>query len=133
MKNVIGFIALLTMFACEEAKYYTPERVIEREVIKEVPAEHKFLYAGYFNLDGGSDANCIYLDEKAENVVDIETDCQSLVTVNPENSTLGQFPSISANNLLVVDGRLKLTIKVYKNANNDNLNEVVATRIFNEL
>lgn len=178
MKNVILSVLVIGLIGCEDVRYEVhPEKVIEKEIIKEVPVEiekeHEFLYAGYFNLDGPSDANCIYLDEKQPNVVDIETDCQSLVTINPENDTLGQFPSISASNLLVIDGeirytrnlnyssgndieedvsgsnitgnrrtdflfqkvdnRLKLTIRIYKNANNNNLNYIVAERVFNEL
>ena len=58
---------------------------------------------GYYILDGGSSANCIYISQKTENVIDIEADCQELVTVNPENNSLGQFPIITATNLIAVD------------------------------
>lgn len=157
-----------------ERHYYTTQKV-EKEVKTKTTAdnEERLAFSGYFNLDGGSDANCIYLDEKVEGLVDIENDCQSLVSVNLENDTLGQFPTISASNLVVinneirytrnlnyssgndleedvnsdnitgsrctdifmkfVDSRLQITLKIYENSNNNNLNSVVATRVFNEL
>ncbi len=113
------------------------------------------------------------MTEKAEGLVDLESDCQSLLTINPNNDSIGQFPSIVLSNLVViedkiihtrnlnytsggdleedgngsnitgsrrtdiviefVDDKLKLTIDVYENANNNNLNEIVASRVFNEL
>lgn len=168
MRKLLVITTLLMMSSCGDKKYYN-EYVSEPDVA--APESPKF--SGYFVLDGGSDANCIYLDQKAENVIDIESDCQSLVSVNPQNSTLGQFPTISASNLIVLDGairftknlnftagndleedvsganitgsrrtdvlitfedsKLKLVIKVYKSANNNNLNEIIATRTFSEL
>lgn len=179
MKKLIMLTIAMSLVACKDTTVHTPERVIEivkevpTEVPVEVPVEHETLFSGYYNLDGGSDLNCIYLDEKAPNVIDLESDCQSLVTVNPENSTLGQFPVLNATNLLVssgkvqftrditytaghdieedasgidilgkrrtdvtlklVDEKLVITIKIYANANNNNLNFIVAERVFNEL
>lgn len=154
------------MKACGDKNYYNASQVETSE--GEYPR-----FAGYFNLDGASEVNCIYLDQRADNIVDIESDCQSLVTVNPENGTIGQFPRITATGLLVqsgeirftrdvnytsgndieedvsganitgkrrtdfiiryVDDKLNLRIIVYNSANNNNLNEIVAVRVFNEL
>ena len=137
------------------------------------PENSRLFYSGYFLLDGPSSVNCIYLDEKIENVVDIESDCQSLVTVNPKNNTYGQFPTITASNLQVINGeirytrninyvagndieeddngsnitgsrrtdifikfvndKLRIRLDIYEQSNNNNLNEIVATRYFNEL
>ena len=174
MKQLVVISMMFGLVACDDTVYEVqPEKVIEREVIKEIPQEHETLFAGYFILDGPSDANCIYLDEKIPNVVDIESDCQSLVSINPENNSDGQFPIITASNLPVIDGkirytrnitytsghdleedvsgsnitgsrrtdvlieivddRLRLTLSIYENANNNNLNEIVAERVFNEL
>lgn len=131
-------------------------------------------FEGYYYLDGGDGAvNCIYLDRVAENIVHLDSDCQSLVSVNPENKSLGQFPRITNYSNVIIDnkirftknvtyssgndleedvsgsnitgsrrtdvvieheaGKLKLTIKVYKAANNSNLNSVVAVRVFREV
>lgn len=186
MNKLISLITLVLFTSCKDTTINTPEKVVEvikeipvekevvveKEVIVEVEKEHETLFAGYYNLDGPGN-NCIYLDEKTPNVVDIESDCQSLTTVNPENDTIGQFPRITATNLNVIDGsirythnlnftnghdleedvsgddivgsrrvdvilenidgRIKITIKVYQNANNSNLNQIVAERVFNEL
>lgn len=169
MKNFLLVAFLFGITACDDKIYYQIQEQVKEE------AEVKLPFSGYFYLDGPDNTfNCIYLDEKQDGVVDIETDCQSLVSVNPENGTLGQFPSVSGTNFLVtkdrelrftknlrytsgndletdasgsnitgtrrtdfifkfVDYRLELTIIVYANANNDNLNAVVATRTFKEL
>lgn len=174
MKNLILALFLLNLVACTEREYITtPEKVVvtEKEIL--VEKEHETIYSGYYNLDGASDVNCIYLDEKFPNVVDLEIDCQSLVTINPENGTLGQFPVMTLSNLNVIEGKmrytrninynsgndleedvsgsnitgnkrtdflfevvdskLRITISIYENANNDNLNEIVAVRVFNEI
>ena len=163
MKYLMILIMSLMVTSCGEDNVYYVEK--DGEVMNS--------FQGYFTLDGPSTANCIFLNQKAQFVVDIETDCQSLVSTNPQNSTLGQFPTISATNLVVIDGKInytrnlnytsghdleedvngsnitgsrrtdiqikfvgdKLHIKldIYDNANNANLNEIVATRIFNEL
>ena len=175
MRKILIALIILNVFACNEGSktFFQPERVIEKEIIKEVSKKHEVLFAGYFNLSGPGNANCIYLDEKIDNVVDIETDCQSLLSINPKNSTVGQFPGISGTNLLVVNGeirftrnvsyttgndleedisgtdivgskrtdfliqvlngRIKITITIFKAANNNNLNEIIAERIFNEI
>jgi len=174
MKNLICIVALGLTVACNERTIYQPkqETVIEKEVPVPFEKEHEAVFAGYYNLDGEGN-NCIYLDEKAPNVVDIESDCQSLTTLNPQNDTIGQFPRISGTNYLVtkgavrftrdlnytsghdieedvsganilgkrrtdvvievVDNRMRLTISVYSNSNNNNLNWIVAKRVFNEL
>lgn len=128
---------------------------------------------GFFYLDGPSSVNCIYLDEKAPNIYNLTSECQSLVTINPQNGTYGQFPTITATNLIVYEsairfsrvlnftsghdlendangqnilGRrrvdivvqfkqdgLEVKMDVYRNDNFDNLNEIVASRVFKEL
>lgn len=166
MKKFFSFILLVLIVSCGDKVYTT---VADHGV---EPSEDR-LFDGYFNLNGGSGVNCIYLDEKLSNVVDIEVDCQSLVTVNPKNKSLGQFPTIAATSLFVINGEIKFTknlnyttgndieedqngsnitgsrrtdfriyikndllhlnIDIYKNSNNNNLNEVVASRKFREI
>jgi hypothetical protein len=185
MKNLVCLFMLLVVIACQPEKknYYNTtieEKVEETLEVEQEPevaeVEEETVrreFSGYFNLSGPSDANCIYLDEKVENVVDIETDCFSLVTENPKDNSLGEFPAISGSNLVVrddeirftknvnytsgndieedatgsnitgskrtdyrfyfKDDRLTLTIKIYDSSINNNVNEVIATRIFKEL
>lgn len=161
MKKLLLIITLLLTVACKDEVVYIDNQ------------GNPVQFSGYFTLDGPSDVNCIYLDEKNPGLVDIESDCQSLVTKNPQNNTLGQFPTITATNLIAlgneirytrnvnyssgndieedvsgsnitgnrrtdflikfVDEKLELTISIYRNANNANLNEIVATRVFKEL
>lgn len=165
MIRVLSLLVLLSACGDDVTNY---------QVVENAESQGRQAFSGYFQLDGGSSVNCIYLDEKLPNVVDIESDCQSLVSVNPENGTLGQFPTITASGLLVInnkielirdlnyssgndieedvsgsnvtgrrrtdmifsfdeDGKLNVEIKVYKNRNNDNLNEVVVERIFKQV
>lgn len=178
MKLFLALILATNLVACktkriENLEVVEKEIIVEKEVEVEVEKEHIPTFQGFYSLNGPSDANCIYLDEKFPNIVDLESDCQSLVTKNPENNTLGQFPRLHISGLQVrnneirrtmnvrydsgddieedvsganisgtkrtdllfqvVDGKLKLTISIYKNADGSNLNEIVATRTFKEL
>ncbi|NVM46740.1 MAG: hypothetical protein HWN79_17675 [Candidatus Lokiarchaeota archaeon] len=130
-------------------------------------------FDGYFLLDGASDANCVRFTQKTETLVDLETECQSLLSTNPENDTIAQHPVVALTNLIIINGKmihsrninylsghdieqdvngsnitgnhrtdfifefvddkLKLTIKIFDDANNNNINKLVATRVFNEL
>ena len=132
------------------------------------------LLGGYYNLDGPAN-NCVYIDEQVRKTVyALTAECQSLVTVNPANQSLGQFPRLVFNNLVasddgalrasrnlnftsghdleedvsgrdvrgvkrvdivlkLINNKLIMQIKVFKNANNDNLNEVIIDREFKEI
>ena len=143
-----------------------------KESIQYVTEQSEPVIGGYYILDGPSDANCIYIANKSPTLVDIETDCQNLLTINPENNSIGQFPIISATNLVVlnneirhsrnisytsgndieedvsgsnitgtrrtdifinmIDGKLRIKMSIYQNANNNNVNNIVAERVFNE-
>lgn len=162
-KNCIVLVFLLVVGCGQDGDVYNVTEV----------TENSELFQGYFQLNGGSTANCIYLDQKTNGLVDLDSECQSLVTVNPQNKTLGQFPTLSRRNMIIIDGeirqfftlnfnsghdieedmsganitgrrrvdmrifikddRLNIELKIYKNDNNDNLNEVVAVRRFKEL
>lgn len=65
----------------------------------------------------GSDNNCIELTQNFDGLVDIATSCQKLVTVNPENDTLGEFPNISLRDQKIIDGKVRFT--VYQNFTSD--------------
>ena len=112
MKNLAITFLLFSTTACGDKVYQSFEQAkVDQE---------RLLFSGYFYLDGPDGSyNCIYLDEKAEGVVDIETDCQSLVSVNPENGTIGQFPSVSATSLIVDDQKLRFTRNMNYTSGND--------------
>ena len=154
-------VLLILVIGCGKTKYITG--------INPEPES----FAGYHLLDGPSSANCVYIDERIDNVYDLTLECQSLVTTNPKNSSAGQFPPLNLKNLIPVEGKIKLTkdftytsghdleedvsgsnitgkrrtdivislesgklkieIDVWKAANNSNLNEIVAKRLFKEL
>lgn len=120
------------LVGCGETDYiYLPGEEITTEIEKEIIVEPEQMQAftGYFNLNGPSTANCIYLDEKIENVVDIESDCQSLVSVNPENGTLGQFPRVSQTNLLIINGEIRFTVDLNYTSGNDIEEDVSGSNI----
>lgn len=95
MKNVVLIIALFFMTiyfpSCgKDYNYY--------EINQETESR-----SGFYYLDGPSESNCIYLEEKFPGVFNLTSECQNLLTINPENDTIGQFPRITASNLLLND------------------------------
>ena len=116
-------LPVLTLFviACGEdiTHQYRTENTYQtyEQPKSEEPARQ--LFSGYFYLDGESTANCIYLDEKISGVVDIESDCQSLITINPEDKSLGNFPTLSQSGLLVVADQIRFSKNInYKSKDN---------------
>lgn len=119
-KFFVSLILALVVIAChdEETVFIKSEpEVIEKEVIVEVPEEPAVepevveeespSFEGYFSLSGSpSDVNCIRLEETIEGLVNIDSDCFSLVSKNPENGTFGQFPSFTRRDIKVRDGKL---------------------------
>ena len=93
--------------------------VTYQNVVQNAEEQERQPFTGFFQLDGASDVNCIYLDEKLPNVVDLESDCQSLVSINPENGTIGQFPTISRSGLLVINNEIRFTQDLNFTSGND--------------
>jgi hypothetical protein len=97
MKKLISLVMLVSLISCGD------------KVHNYAPTEEPRVFDGYFLLDGPSDTNCIRLTQKFEHLVDLESECQNLLTINPQNDTIGQFPRISATNLVVIDGEIRFT------------------------
>lgn len=110
MKNLISAVLFVltatTLFSCgkEYVTYTTPDDGLS--------------FDGQFYLSG-SDANCITLNEIQPGVVDILSNCQSLVSENPENGTFGEFPRITRTNAFVQNGEIRFTVDLNYTSDND--------------
>ena len=102
MKNIIFILLVLFLVGCNnDDDYFVTE-------VYELPKEKTSLFDGYFYLNGAAN-NCIYLHRKENGLVDVESECQSLVSLNPRNRTYGQFPRVTINNVMVMNDEIRFT------------------------
>lgn len=168
----VGIFFLLTLNSCgkrvEQIPVYVDKTIeVPVEVIKEVnqPFEGIYYFANNSQLE---------LVVDVQGLVEVRGSNQILISVNPDNQTLGEFPRIAQQGLLangdiifftknlkydknkhdiekdeggdidgqkktdvkielLDDGRIRLTITVYANKINSNINYVVVTRVFESL
>jgi hypothetical protein len=112
MRKFIGLITLTLLIAsCGDNNYYN---VNKDENI-----------TGSYLLSGPSQANCIRLQQRENGLIDVVSECQSLVTVNPENDTLGQFPVITAKNLMLFENKIVFTKNIKFDKNTHDVEEDV--------
>lgn len=112
MKKLLSIILLITLVSCGDTNYY--------------PQQQEKNLTGSYLLTGPSKANCIRLQQRENGLIDLVAECQSLVTTNPENETLGQFPKITAKNLILFENKIVFTKNVRFNKNTHDIEEDVS-------
>lgn len=113
-KLLTMLVLILAAISCGDEKNYYTEEIVNA-------TNENSDFSGYYVLSGPDEDtyNCIRLTQKSESLVDVESECQSLLTTNPENGTVGQFPTISQSNVLIVNGELRFTRNLNYTSGND--------------
>lgn len=109
MKSILTVLILSMLVSCSD----------DAEFITVVEEPKREFFQGYFNLQGPNGAiNCIRLEE-VDSKVTLDSDCFSLVTKNPKNGTLGQFPRFSIKDKIVINEELRIVLDVNYNSGHD--------------